>query len=153
MDSSIWNLRDSDAFTGALLSHLEVQRATGRASRLASALLDVLDLDARIAMDGFADIFYQMLSAERCRAVIATLNAMGLTTLGALFEEAFSIYSRGNSDISDADFALLDPFSLDAAPGARFDEIAALFAAPESELWRICEATHAFAMQRRGELE
>jgi hypothetical protein len=153
VSSSFWDLSDSAAFTGALLSHLEARQEAGRSSELASALLDVLNLDARIAMQGFSDVFYQMLTAERCRAVVGTLREMGLLSLSTLFAEAFTIYCRGNTEISERDFALLEPFSLDGAAGARFNEIATLFAAPDSQLYRMCEAVHQFALQRRIELE
>ena len=153
MDKSFWDLTDAGAFVGGLLDVLEEERRDATISPLGEAILDVLDLDARIAMEGFADIFYQMLTAERCRVVHRTLADMQLLALASLFDEAFTIYCRGNRDISAAEFEKLEPFSLDGEAAERFDEIAVLFQAPGSGFDRICEATRDLALRRRAEIE
>ncbi|MEO5729917.1 MAG: hypothetical protein ABI134_22425 [Byssovorax sp.] len=154
MDTSFWSIAEPGEFTSHLVEYLADRRTTNQQTELGSVLLDVLELHTVMMMEGFCDIFFHMLTLERCRSVSALLRQMDLLTLAALFDEAFLIYCRGRTDLTSTEFAALEPFSLDGEAGRRFDQIGELFDAPDSEIYtKLCFATRAFAVEHRAELE
>lgn len=149
----VWGFADADEFAGALRNYIRDKELSRELplSICEQNVRDIFDLYAEICIDGFATLFYQVFSLADCQRVEAAMREMELIQLTDSFAEARFIYCRGRNDLSEAEYAALDPFSLDGAEGERFDEIGRLFIGSDSELFKIAAPIQAYAIKHRAE--
>jgi len=149
----IWKLQDSPELVRELdnlLSHKRFVRKVPL-SEIEHAFLLVASMPTSIMMEGFQDLFYQQYSLADCHVVEATLRELGAERLAQPMEEARGIYTRHRPDISQEEYEQLDPFDLPDLDGRRFDEIAELVSADDSELFELDTPLAEFARRHQQE--
>jgi hypothetical protein len=79
------------------------------------------------------------------------MREMGLHQLADWFAEALLIYCRRRTNLSEEEFAGLEPFALDEADARRFGEIGELFISDDSELFKFAAPIKDYATMHREE--
>lgn len=134
------------------LNGLLADKQTAGKARLSDterAFMLVASMQEAIMWEGFQDLFYQKWSLADCILAEATLRELGAKQLARLLQEAREIYTRHKPEMTEEEYQELDPFDLPEPDGERFDEIADLVSADDSQLFELDTPLAKFARKYR----